>query len=140
MIDARLENGAGERTTSFEQGEPIHLRVELEAKQDSQGLHAGLILTNADGIGVFEFAAPIGGETNDRPVRAGQRMVVSSTLENPLAAGHYFIHCGINRSFEGGIALYVPKAMNFVVYGGSRGGVVILEHETEAAILDRSES
>jgi ABC-2 type transport system ATP-binding protein len=137
MIDARVENAAGERVSSFEHGEPIRLRVELEAKRDSQGLHAGLILTNADGVGVFEFAAPIGGETSDRPVRAGQRMVVSSTIENPLAAGHYFIHCGINRTFEGGIALYVPKAMNFVVYGSSRErGIVILEHETEGRILD----
>jgi ABC-2 type transport system ATP-binding protein len=134
MIEARAENAAGEPVGSFEQGDPIHLRIELEIKEDSDGMHAGLILTNADGVGIFEWATPFGNWSNDRPVRAGQRVVVTSTLQNPLASGHYYLHCGINRSFEGGIALYVPKAIDFVVFGGAHeGGLVLIEHETEAA-------
>ena len=32
-------------------------------------------------------------------------------------------HCGINRAFEGGIALYLQNAVDFLVFGGpqSRG-------------------
>ena len=137
LIDARVENAAGEPVAAIEQGEPIRLRIELEAKQDSDGLHIGMIVINADGVGVAELAAGIGNETRDRPVRAGQRMLIESTLENPFATGHYYVNFGINRSFEGGIALYVPNAMNFVVYGGPKDrGIVVLKHETETAIVD----
>jgi ABC-2 type transport system ATP-binding protein len=139
LIDARVENAAGEPVAAIEQGEPIRLRIELEAKQDSDGLHIGMIVINADGVGVAELAAGIGNETRDRPVRAGQRMLIESTLDNPFVTGHYYVNFGINRSFEGGIALYVPNAMNFVVYGGPKDrGIVVLKHETETAIVDGS--
>jgi ABC-2 type transport system ATP-binding protein len=137
LLDARVTDPAGEAVGAVEHGEPIRIEIELEAIQDTAGLHAGLILLNADGVGVFEFAVPIGPETRDRPVRAGQRMRISSTLENPLAPGHYFLSMGINRSFEGGIALYAPNVIDFVVFGGPKDrGIVYLKHETESTIED----
>ncbi len=135
LLAARVENAAGETVGAVEHREPIRIEIELEAIKDSEGLHAGFILLNADKVGVFEFAAPIGGETNDRPVRAGQKMKISSTIENPLSAGHYFLNLGVNRSFEGGVAMYAPSVVDFVVFGGPNDrGIIQLGHETEATI------
>ena len=68
-------------------------------------------------------------------LRAGQRVVVNAALDNRLAAGRYFVHCGINRAYEGGIALYEPNAIGFVVFGGPQTrGVVYPELEIDATI------
>ena len=133
VLDAHVENAAAERVDSVEHGEPIRLHVEIEAKQDIDGLSVGFIVANADGVGVFEFGTAIGGD-EPQPIPAGGRARVQATLENPLAPGRYFIHCGIN-ALEGGIALYVHNAIDFVVFGTAKGGgIVYLETETETAI------
>jgi hypothetical protein len=66
---------------------------------------------------------------------AGERIKVESTLSNPLAPGHYFIRFGVNRTFEGGIALYVHEAIDFIVYGGSEHrGLISLGHDTTVEV------
>jgi ABC-2 type transport system ATP-binding protein len=133
VLDARVENAVGERVDSVEHGEPIHLQVEIEAKQDVDGLSLGFIVANADGVGVFEFGTAIGGD-EPQAIPAGGRAKVKAKLENPLTPGRYFIHCGIN-ALEGGIALYVHNAIDFVVFGTAKGGgIVSLETETETTI------
>ncbi|HEU4707476.1 MAG TPA: ABC transporter ATP-binding protein [Solirubrobacterales bacterium] len=135
MVAAWVEDAAGERVDSFEHGEPIRLAVELEAKEDLPGVDVGFVIANADNVGVFQFGIPVGEEQGKRAIAAGQRVKVRATLDNPLAAGRYFVHCGINRAFEGGIALYVKGATDFVVYGGRKTtGVVYLEHTVEGEI------
>jgi ABC-2 type transport system ATP-binding protein len=137
LLDAQLLDEAGEPIGALEHGQPIRVRITMEALRDSTGLHAGLILTNADEVGVYEYAVAIGGETDNRPVRAGQRMEIVTEIENRLVPGHYFLHMGINRSFEGGLALYVPNLVDFVVFGGPRNrGVVVLDQHTESTIED----
>jgi ABC-2 type transport system ATP-binding protein len=134
MLDAYLENEKGERTTSVEHGEEIHLRFELEAKEDLPGIDAGFILANADSIGVFQFGVKIG-EGDSREVTSGERVTIETTLANPLAPGRYFIHCGLSRAHEGGVALYVKNAIEFVVYGGRRDhGIVFIEQTTKTTI------
>ncbi|HVY97541.1 MAG TPA: ABC transporter ATP-binding protein [Solirubrobacterales bacterium] len=134
VLDAYVANESGGRIDSVEHGGEIRLRIELEAKRDLPGLDVGLVITNADGIGVFQFDF-IAGEPESREVSAGQRVRIESRLANPLAPGRYFVHCGVNRAFGGGVALYVPNAIDFVVFGGpSERGIVFLTHETEATI------
>jgi ABC-2 type transport system ATP-binding protein len=134
MLDASVENEKGERTTSVEHGEKIHLRFELEAKEDLPGLDAGFILANADSVGVFQFGVVVG-DGESREVAAGQRVKIEATLDNPLAPGRYFIHCGLSRAEEGGVALYVKNAVEFVVFGGRRDhGIVFIETTTKATI------
>jgi ABC-2 type transport system ATP-binding protein len=134
MLDAHIENAAGERVNTVEHGEEIRMRVELEAKADFAGLDIGFVVANADGVGVFQFGVAAG-EWGARAVAAGQRVTIESTIQNPLAPGRYFVHCGVNRASEGGIALYVPNAMDFVVFGGpNHRGIVFLPHQTEAVI------
>jgi ABC-2 type transport system ATP-binding protein len=139
MLDAHIENAQGERVNTVEHGEQIQMRVELEANEDLTGLDIGFVIANADGVGVFQFGVAAG-EHDARAIAAGQRVRVESTLENPLAPGRYFVHCGINHAFAGGIALYVPNAMDFVVFGGPNDrGIVFLPHTTEAVIENGGE-
>jgi ABC-type polysaccharide/polyol phosphate transport system ATPase subunit len=136
MVDAWIESAAGARVNTLEHGEEIHLGVELKAKEDLPGLDVGFVLANADGVGVFQFGIPVGESEGARQIAAGQRVEVKAKLENPLAAGRYFVHCGINRAFEeGAVELYVHSAVDFLVFGGPKTtGIVSLEYEVGAAI------
>jgi ABC-type polysaccharide/polyol phosphate transport system ATPase subunit len=135
LVEARLEGTDGEPTANVEHGEEIRLRLELEVKRDLPGIDVGLLVANADGFGVFNFGIPVGERERKRELAAGQRVVVTAALNNQLAAGRYFIHCGINRAYEGGIALYVPNAIDFVVFGGPHTrGAVYPELTIDAAI------
>jgi hypothetical protein len=95
------------------------------------------MLVNADGIAVSEFVTLVEDEEEEPiPVRRGQRLQVSSELENPLTPGRYFIHCGVNRTGGAhGISLYAHNAASFVVFGSDNSrGAVLLPHETEVVI------
>jgi len=64
---------------------------------------------------------------------AGQRVVVAASIENPLAAGRYLVHCGIQSSE--GIWLYVEQAAGFVVYGTSSArGILSPRHRFSSRI------
>ena len=81
----------------------------------------------------------IGGE-QPRPVKAGERFRVETTAPNLLAPGHYFVHCGINRMLEGGVALDVPSAIDFVVFGGPGDrGLVSLPQGSTTTVLGEAE-
>ena len=125
VLDIRFEAEDGSRLTRFEHGEPIRIALELEAKRDLPGLDVGFLVANADGVGIFNFGIPVGEAERKRDLAAGQRVTVRAELQNTLVAGRYFVHCGINRAFEGGIALYVENAIDFLVFGGphTRGAV-----------------
>jgi len=135
LLDAWIEDAGGTRLTNVEQGDTIRLRVELEALRDIAGVGVGFILANADGVGVFEFGteAVVDGDTT--ALAAGKRVRVEAEVENLLAPGRYFVHCGVNR-VGGGVALYVHNALDFVVYGGDphARGVVALPHQIEARV------
>ncbi|HYH54457.1 MAG TPA: ABC transporter ATP-binding protein [Solirubrobacterales bacterium] len=135
ILDARLEDADGARLSRLEHGQPIRIALELEAKRALPGLDIGFLLANADGVNVFNFGIPVGEAEGQRTVATGQRVTVRAKLENSLVAGRYFIHCGINRAFEGGIALYVQNAIDFLVFGGPQSrGVIYPEVEIEAGI------
>jgi ABC-2 type transport system ATP-binding protein len=135
LVEARLEGPNGEPTANVEHGEELRLRLELEIKRDLPGIDVGFLIANADNLNVFNFGIPVGEREGARELSAGQRVVVSAAIDNQLAAGRYFVHCGINRAYEGGIALYVPKAIEFIVFGGPQTrGIVLPELKIDAAI------
>jgi ABC-type polysaccharide/polyol phosphate transport system ATPase subunit len=140
VLDARLEDAEGARLSRLEHGETIRIAVELEAKRDLPGLDVGFLLTNADGIGIFNFGIPVGEAEGRRDLAAGQRVTVRAELQNSLAAGRYFVQCGINRAFEGGIALYLQNAIDFLVFGGPQTrGMVYPDLRIEADVERREE-
>jgi ABC-2 type transport system ATP-binding protein len=140
LLDAWLEDQKGKRVANIEGGEKIRLRVELEATGDVAGAGMGFIIANADGVNVCEFGGPIAEGGGFAPLRAGTRITVRAEVENLLTQGRYFVHCGVNRTENSGVALYVHNALDFVVYAGvdTPNGIVALPAEVEAGV-DRSE-
>jgi ABC-type polysaccharide/polyol phosphate transport system ATPase subunit len=135
LIDCWLEDETGRRTTTLEQGEKIRLRAEIEVEREATGLGVGFVIANADGFGLFEFGAPAKSEEGDETIPAGTRMVVKADLENPLAPGRHFVHCGAQSSRGGGVHIYVHNALDFVVFGTvATKGVVSIDHEVEVAL------
>src|SRR6186997_657513 len=128
IVAIALEDEAGAEISTIEHGKDIRLRLELEALRDLPGLDVGFLVANADGVDVLNFGIPVGEREHARSVSAGQRVVVSARVQNSLVAGRYFVHCGIYRAFEGGIALYSQNAADFLVFGGpDTKGVVVPE-------------
>ena len=84
---------------------------------------------------MFEFGGPVDPD-DSRVLNSGQRVRVDARLENPLAPGRYFVHCGVHRQGPGGanIVMYTENACDFVVYGSASRGVLSLEHEIEFVV------
>jgi len=136
VIDACLEDMAGDRATTVEHGDRIRLRLEIEALREINGISVGFIVANADGVGVFQFGVPV--ETEDGSVQsldAGEKVHVRCDLENPLTAGRYHVHCGINQAQTARVLLHVHNAIDFVVFGGDPNrGIVELKYKAEATV------
>jgi len=136
LLDVWIEDERGERINNVEQGKSIRLKVELEAVRDTPGVGVGFILANAEGVGVFQFGTEAIVTPEGSPeLTPGRRVRIEAEIENPLSAGRYFLHCGVNR-VGGGVALYVHNALDFVVFGGDQHsrGVVALPHEISASV------
>ena len=135
LLSAHLEGGTDTEVVSVEHGKPIRVEAELEATQDFAALEVAFLVSNADGVGVCACAAPIVDEAGGRRVGGGQRIRVVAGLDNPLTPGHYFVHCGVNRTEEGGVALYAHNATEFLVFGGPEGaGIVVVGNAVVTSI------
>jgi ABC-type polysaccharide/polyol phosphate transport system ATPase subunit len=135
FLDGWVENLAGKRIDSVEHGERIRLQVQLAAKRDLPGIDVGFILVNADGVSIAQCGIPINELQGPGALLAGQPVTVTAEIDNPLASGRYFVHCGINVAFTGAISLFVSKAIDFLVFGGPEtSGVVSLQHEISAEL------
>jgi len=141
LVDAWLEDAEGTRIGNLEGGEKIRLRVELEALRAMPGAGVGFIIVNPDGVGVCEFGGVIADDGTYAPLRPGSRVTVSAEVENLLTQGRYFVHCGVNRIENKGVALYVHNALDFVVYAGvdSPNGLVALPSDVEATVDRQAE-
>jgi ABC-type polysaccharide/polyol phosphate transport system ATPase subunit len=139
ILDAGIVDADGERVSSVEHGDEIRIRIEIEARQDFAGLGVAYLLVNGDGVAVGTLRAVVGGD-DPQPVKAGERFLVETTAANQLGPGHYFVHCGINRVLEGGSALDVPSAIDFVVFGGPGDrGLVSLPQRSTTTVLGGGE-
>jgi energy-coupling factor transporter ATP-binding protein EcfA2 len=136
LVDAWLEDGGGGRIANLEGGDEIRLRVELEALRDIPGAGVGMIIANADGLGVCEFGVAIAENGAYASLRPGDRATIEAEVENLLTQGRYFVHLGVNRIESKGVALYVHNVLDFVVYAGvdTPNGVVALPTEAETRI------
>jgi ABC-2 type transport system ATP-binding protein len=131
LVSLRVLDATGRATPTVEMGEPIRIEAEVELLADAPGLHMGLVLGNADDVSMFELSVPI--HSADGGNIKGNRVVVTATVENPLAPGRHFIHCGLQSPF--GISVYVPKATSFVVFGSHpSSGIIAPLSEYEVTI------
>jgi len=136
LLDAWIEDAAGERASGIEQGEEIRLHAEIELIRDTLGASVGLIVANADGVAMFQLGTPLGGKTGSGRLEAGERVKVGATLANPLAPGRYYVHCTVQRDQSGSeVDLFVHGAVDFVVFGPEhQSGILALEHKIEATV------
>jgi ABC-2 type transport system ATP-binding protein len=134
-VDAWLENGAGERIESLEQGEPIGLRIVVEARRELTAPVFGIHFVDARGNTIFGFNRSLTGEGGVVP--AGGRVRIAGTVENRLLPGRYFVQCFVARSRDqGDVALHQLRLFDFVVYGTPTGkGVVIMDADVEAEVV-----
>ena len=139
VLDAWLENPLGERVENIEQGEPIGLGVEFEARHELERPGFGFYVLDADGDAVFGFnrSLTLGPGEPDR-IAAGRRFRVAGTIANPLLPGRYAVRCMISRNRnQGDLALHVLSLLDFVVYGTRPGpGVVSVDADVEVRLLD----
>jgi ABC-2 type transport system ATP-binding protein len=140
VIDCWLENEAGERVDSVEQGEALRLRAVFEAKHELSGPVFGFHVHDSEGARIFGFNQVIGaqGSEADR-LGAGQRVRISGEIENPLLPGRYFVHCWVSRNrTQGDLALHGLRLLEFIVYGTRPGpGSVSVRAHSEAILEDQ---
>jgi ABC-2 type transport system ATP-binding protein len=140
LHDIWIEDPAGQRQENVEAGVEIRLRAELEVLRDVRGLGIGLILANADGLGISEVGTQVEGEGEESLVKAGRRVEVDLRLENNLVPGRYFVHLGVSRAGSSDAALYVHNATDFVVFGtGHPRGVILIPHRFDTAVVEGAE-
>ena len=127
LLGCRLVNEDGDELFTLEERQKIRFQLELELEQEAAAMHLRFVLANADDLGIFEFGTLLTEEAGYE-LAAGKRLTATVEVENPLAAGRYFLHCGIHSPT--GINLYVPKAVTFVVYGSKETrGVIAPDYE-----------
>jgi ABC-2 type transport system ATP-binding protein len=119
VVEAWLEDQQGRHVENVEQGEPIRLNVLLEARDEMAEPVFNLTFSDAEGNLVCdcppELNVPEGGS---RRVGAGERILLSGTIQNPLAPGRYTLSCWVARSRRlGDVALQGLEILDVVVYG-----------------------
>jgi len=128
LLDTWLEDPAGERVASVEQGVPIRLRALLEAEREIPDPLFGFVIASAQDVNVHEFLTEL---PDAGSLRAGERVTVEASVENQLSPGRYYLHLGVARNGNrGDAALYAPHALGFVVFGDQESaGIVGAGHE-----------
>ncbi len=138
IVEAYLNDGSGERVDNVEQGEPIALRIELEARHELAGPIVGLHFVDELGNTVFGFNRPLK-VARGAPdiVPAGRRFTIGGTVENRLRPGRYFVHCYVARNrTQGDYALHFVRLLDFVVYGTEHGpGSVAMQADLETRLV-----
>ena len=134
LSEVWLEDGDGQRITNVEKGAELRFGAVFEAHREVEGPSFGFAFSNADGVEVTGFGLELGGEGPDR-LEPGQRVRLSGELENRLAPGRYVTKCWVHREHNyANLVLHSPHVLDFVVYGKSGAGVVVLDHEIAATV------
>jgi ABC-2 type transport system ATP-binding protein len=115
LVEAWLEDGAGERVENVEQGQPIRLNVVLEARRELDRPIFAIHVLNSDGATVFGFNITYA--DGQGQIGEGERVRLSGTIENPLLPGRYFMNCFIYREDRRRGALQAVHLPDFVVFG-----------------------
>jgi ABC-2 type transport system ATP-binding protein len=134
LIDVWLENADGRRVENIEQGEPISLKLVVEARHELAEPVFGFSLLNVDGVPVLGFGTTL---EQSAGLAAGQRVRVAATVENPLVPGRYSVDCWVSRKrTRGDLALHVLRLVDFLVYGTKPGAGSISARADVEAVLE----
>jgi ABC-type polysaccharide/polyol phosphate transport system ATPase subunit len=137
VLDGWLENEAGERIDSVEQGQSIRLQAIFEARHELKGPVFGFHFHDSEGARLFGFNQTLGAEGSplDR-LGAGERVRIRGQIENRLLPGRYFVHCWVSRNrTQGDLALQGLRLLEFLVFGTRPGpGSMSVEVEIDAVV------
>jgi ABC-2 type transport system ATP-binding protein len=133
-VDAWLESRAGERVGNVELGEPIRLRLVVQARRELEAPIFGIHVVDPRGNTVFGFNRTLSGEHDVVP--AGARVRIGGMIENRLLPGRYFVECYVARSrVQGDVALHRLRLLEFVVYGTPLGkGIIDVDADVVAEV------
>lgn len=132
VADVWLESAAGERIRDIETGDPIRLRIAIEARHDIERPLLEVTFSNSQKQHIAGFV-----EKDEFAVLpAGERMIVSSDIENVLIPDRYHLNLHLCRdSNRGDIALQAIDLLDFVVYGQSDSpGMVAVDVDSVSRI------
>jgi ABC-2 type transport system ATP-binding protein len=136
LVDAWLEGAAGKRVQAVEQGEPIRLRIVLEARRDLEAPDFTFHVLDELGALVFGFSRTLARAEGERDVvPAGRRVRISGEVENRLTPGRYVVQLFTARRREqGDLALHPLRLFDFVVFGTPGRGTVVVDADVEAVL------
>lgn len=131
LHECKLVDEDDEEIFTLEERQQIRFRLTLELEEEASALHLRFVLANADDLGIFEFGTLLTEEAGD-DLTPGKRLTATISVENRLAAGRFFLNCGIHSPT--GISLYVPRAVTFVAFGAKdTRGVIAPDFEISVA-------
>ena len=138
MVDAWLENAAGERVDNVEQGDADPPADRLRARRDLDAPVVGIHVVDALGSTVFGFnrradAADRASRTACPRAGASASAARSRTGSCPAATSS---HCYVARSRQqGDYALHRLRLLDFVVFGTDTGpGTVTVDADVQAVL------
>jgi ABC-type polysaccharide/polyol phosphate transport system ATPase subunit len=134
LIEAWLEDAAGNRASAIDTGERVRFHAILEARRDLLNPEFGFECKNVNQVTVFSFKRSLGSAPAG-PARldAGERARIAVGVDNTLAPGTYTMRCWVIRDLAGGeIAMQIIDVLEFEVVGTESGpGVVSVRAEVE---------
>jgi ABC-type polysaccharide/polyol phosphate transport system ATPase subunit len=136
VLDAWLEDEAGERIHNVEQHARLFFNCIVQARHDLEHPVFSFQFIDADGAEIFGFTKTLDGP-EDR-LREGQRVRIGGEIENRLRPGHYYLSAWILRNHSAGdLALHSVRLLEFMVYGTKPGpGSVELRDDVVITVLD----
>ena len=142
LIEAWLENSDGDRVKRLSPGEPMRLNAVIEARGDLATPVFGLHWTNSNGVHVFGLNASLEIDRGDgKGIQAGERVLISGTIENRLTPGAYIIACWVLRDRRDDMAVQVLELVDFDVSGPENSmGVISVEAEVFATRCEGGEA
>jgi ABC-2 type transport system ATP-binding protein len=139
LVEAWLENEAGDRVENIEQELPFRLNAVMEARRDLEGAIFAFSFLDDHGTEIFGFHSTLEpGEGEADIVPAGRRVKISGLVENRLLPGRYYVKSWILRNrTQGNLAMHALHLLDFFVYGTRQGsGNVIVDAEVQARLIE----
>ena len=137
VLDAWLEDAAGQRTDNVEQSRVFRFVLLAQARQDLEDPVFNFHCLNLDGQWVFAFSKTLHDELGEtQRVAAGEPIRLVAEIENPLLPGRYALECWISRRrAPGAMAVHVLRLLDFHVFGTRPGaGNVTMDGDVRAVV------
>ena len=136
LIDAWLDDGAGERVTNVEIGDPLRLNLEIEALRDLERPLFTFQINDAKHTQVTGFNQTLEVEGPGDVIHEGQKVTISGEIVNRLTPGRYLLTCWVTRNRETSERVVQGiKLFEFVIFGMKRTpGLVEAEASLNAKV------